>query len=337
MKYIDFKKFTDENGAMPIYLFEGEEAYFREKGEALLKARFLQEPTLDYISFDGASVKGDGFKSVVDAWNCFPFVSERRVVRLTEFYPTEKDFDFYLKSAFENPPKDGLLLIVNSAKPKAGCAALSKKSNVTYVDCGKSDEETIKKWIYLTCKREGVYADGVTCGKLAAYCTLDMARISKETEKLLCYCQAEQLDRITDELVDTLVYPDAEYKIYELSNAVARKNYAAFTTILKELLTKGFNEISLLSALSAYFKDLYEISLLRGSDRELAATLGIKEYAVKKKREQVQQFPKGALLKTYEGMYGAISGIKCGKMTPDSALKTATARLFFENSRKNTD
>ena len=43
MKYIEFKKYTDENGAQPIYLFEGEEVYFREKGEALLKSRYLQE------------------------------------------------------------------------------------------------------------------------------------------------------------------------------------------------------------------------------------------------------------------------------------------------------
>ena len=41
VKYVDFKKFTDENGAKPIYLFEGEEAYFREKGEVLLKSRFF--------------------------------------------------------------------------------------------------------------------------------------------------------------------------------------------------------------------------------------------------------------------------------------------------------
>ena len=25
MKYVDFKKFTDEHGALPVYLFEGEE------------------------------------------------------------------------------------------------------------------------------------------------------------------------------------------------------------------------------------------------------------------------------------------------------------------------
>ena len=177
---MDFRKFTDENGAQPIYLFEGEDAYFREKGGQLLKDRFVQETTLDFASFDG-NLKGDGIKNLVDAWNSFPFMSERRLVRVSEFYPTEKEYEQYLEELFQNPPKDSILLIVNAGKGKAGSAALAKKPNVTYVDCARADEETIKKWIYVTCKREGVFADGITCGKLASYCVFDMSRIAMET------------------------------------------------------------------------------------------------------------------------------------------------------------
>ncbi len=332
MKYVDFKKFTDENGAMPIYLFEGEEGYFRDKGEALLKARFLQEPTMDYVSFDGSALKGDKLKSVSDALNCFPFISERRVVRITEFYPSEKDWDFYLKDLFENPPKDGLLMIVNSAKPKTttGQAVLAKKPNVTYVDCSRSDEETIKKWIYLTCKKAGVYADGITCGKLASYCIFDMSRIAKETEKLLTYCEVKGENRLTDELVDMLVYPDSDYKIYELANAIARKNYSAFMKISKDLSTQGYNENALLSALVSYFKGLYETSLCQGSDKEVAAALGIKEYAARKNREQAAKFTKEKLFSLYETTYGALNGMRGGLLSPDGAMKTVTMKLFFE-------
>lgn len=331
MKYIDFRKYTDENGAQPIYLFEGEEVYFREKGEALLKSRYLQEATLDYASFDGGSLKGDKIKALVDAVNCFPFISEKRIVRVSEFYPTDKDFDFYLKDLFENPPMGSILLIVNGSKGKTGTAALAKKPNVTYVDCARSDEETIKKWIYATCKRAGVYADGVTCGKLASYCVYDMARVSQETEKLLGYCAATGAQRLTDELVDELVYPDAEYKIYELANALARKNYSTYMRVIKDLSTRGFNESALLSSLASYFKGLYETSLCKGSDQEVAAALGIKEYSARKNREQAAKFGKETLLELYNATYGAISAIKCGEITPASALKMVTAKLFFGN------
>ncbi len=331
MKYVEFKKFTDDNGALPIYLFEGEEVYFREKGEALLKTRFLQEPTLDYIAYDGGALKGEKMKTLIEAVNCFPFLSERRIVRVSEFYPTEKEYEQYLEELFKNPPRDSILLIVNAGKGKAGSAVLAKKPNVTYVDCTRADEETIKKWIYVTCKREGVYADGITCGKLASYCVLDMSRIAKETEKLLGYCKATEMERLTDETVDALVYPDSEYKIYELANALARKNYSEYMKIIADLSTRGFNETSLLSSLASYFRGLYEVSQCKGSDREIAAALGIKEYAAKKNREQAAKFTKEELLSLYNGVYGAISAIKCGELTPTSALKMVTARLFFDN------
>ena len=332
MKYVEFKKFTDENGARPIYLFEGEEVYFREKGEQILKKLYVQEPTLDYVSFDGGALKGEKLKALVDAVSSFPFISQKRLVRVTEFYPTEKDFENYLKPLFENPPTDSILLIVNGGKGKTGTAVWAKKPNVTYVDCSRSDEETIKKWIYVTCKRAGVYADGITCGKLASYCIMDMSRIAMETEKLLGYCAAMGKERLTDEIVDELVYPDSEYKIYELANALARKNYSEYMKIIKDLSTRGFNETSLLSSLASYFKGLYEVSLCKGSDRDVATALGIKEYAAKKNREQAAKFGKGELLALYSGVYQAISDIQCGVFTPSAAIKTVTAKLFF---RKN--
>ena len=330
MKYVDFKKFTDENGACPIYLFEGEEVYFRERGEALFKGRFLQEPTLDYSAFEGVSLKGDKMQALIDAVNTFPFVSERRVVKVTEFYPTEKEYESYLKGLFENPPASSILLILNSSKGKAGTASLAKKPNVTFVDCSRSDEETIKKWIYLTCKKAGVYADGITCGKLASYCVFDMSRIAMETEKLLGYCVSTGVERLTDEIVDALVYPDTEYKKYELSNALARKNYSAFMRILKDLLAHGYNETELLSTLASYFKSLYEVSISRGSDGEIATVLGLKEYAVKKNREQAAKFTKEELLEYYNAVFHAISTLKCGELTPAGALKFVTAKLFFK-------
>lgn len=332
MKYVDFRKFTDENGAQPVYLFEGIEGYFREKGEALLKERFLRESTLDYVSFDGATLKGDKLVALADAVNSFPFVSEKRIVKVTEFYPTEKDYETYLKGLFETPATHSILLIVNTGKGKTGSAVLAKKPNVTYVDCARADEETIKKWIYVTCKRKGVYADGITCGKLAAYCVFDMARIAKETEKLLAYCEEKNAQRLTDEIVDEVVYPDSEYKIYELANAISKKNYTQYMKILTELGGKGFDELSLLSSLVSNFRNLYEVSKARGSNAEIATTLSMTEYAVRKNREQAAKFPKGEILRLYEGIYGAISAVKCGNLTPDSALKWVTANLFFENS-----
>lgn len=332
MKYVEFRKFTDENGAMPVYLFEGEEAYFHEKGEAMLRSRFVAENTIDSASFDGATLKGEKIRELTDAASCFPFVSEKRFIKVTEFYPSEKDFEKYLKAFFENPPKDAIVFISNAGKGKAGTAALSKVKGVTLVDCGKSDEETIKKWIYLTAKKAGVYVDGVTSGLLAAYCALDMARVAKETEKLLFCCEAEGLTKITDEMIEIHVAPENEYKNYELTNAVSRKNYGEFVKIMQEFTAKSTDIMAVLAMLANHFKTLYELSVAKGSDKELALNLGLREYAVKKSREQAAKFSSGLLYRYYELLYTAVSGVKCGELTLNAALKKVTAEIFFENS-----
>ncbi len=329
MEYVDLKKFTDENGAQPIYLLEGEEVYFHVKGEEMLKTRFVQEPTLDYATFDGASLKGEQLKKLTDALNSFPFISQKRMVKVTEFYPTEKEYETYLQSSFTNANPDSILLIINSAKPKTGSVSLAKKPNVTYVDCGRAKDETICKWIYLTCKKAGVFIDGTSAERLRAYCVADMSRVAKETEKLLCYCEAKAISRLTDEIIDSLVYPDAEYKIYELTSALAKRNYNAFIKISQELLTKGFNEHAQISALVGYFKSVYECATIQGTEKDIATALGLKEFVVRKNREQAKAFGVKNVFHLYGLTYTAMSNIKCGKRTPQSAMQEVVAGLFF--------
>lgn len=330
MKYAELKKRLEEDGVKSVYLFEGEEGYFRAGGSEMICSRFTLDKTLDFASFDGSQLKGDKIKSLVSAVEAFPFLSEKRVVKVTEFYPTEKEYDAYLKGLMENPPSSSVLIIVNSTKGKKESAKLSEKPNVELVDCAKADEETIKKWITITAKRAGVYIDGVTSKTLANYCVLDMSRISKETEKLLTYCACKGLNRITDEMVDELVYPDAEYKIYELSGALSRKNYSAFMKISTELKSKGFDELALLSSLCYHFRDLYACAVTSGSDKEVAAALSLRDFAVKKNREHVRALGEEKALYYYGKLNELIGNIKSGLVTITSAWKNAVVELFFQ-------
>ena len=329
MKYVDFRKYTDENGAQPIYLFEGEELYFREKGEALLRSRFVQEPMLDFVAFDGSALKGEKLSALVSAVNSYPFISQKRFVKVTEFYPSEKDFKQYLQGFFDSPSPTAILFISNMNREKSGDWALAKQKNVTYVDCGKSDEETIKKWIYLTMKKSGVVADGMTCDLIAAYCNYDMSRISMETEKLLLCAESKGLTRMTDELVRENVHPETEYKVYELTNAIARGNYAEYIRILQDLTVKAADVIPTLSMIASYFKTLYEVRVMSGSSASIAAELSMKEFAVRKNKDQAAKFSAEALLGYYSSVYDAISAIKRGEVTPTAAVKAVTAKIFF--------
>ena len=325
MKFVLFKNSLKE-GAAPIYLFDGEEEYFKERGEEMLKERFLGEPSLNYSAFHGETLKGAALTSLVAAAQSFPFMSEKRIVRVTDFYPTEKEYETYLKGYFENPSADTILLIVNSSRPK-GKFDLKKMPNVTYVDCGKADEETVLRWIYTQFRRAGVRADTDCCERVMHYCLGDMSRIAGETEKLIAY--AGQGGAVSPEDVDAVVYKDAEYKTYEMTGAFGAGNYAKFLSVQRELMEKGADEGAVLNALCAYLRNLLEILLLKKSDAETARALGMNEYAVKMSRRQANAVGAARVRVCWEYVYAAISGVRSGELTAPAALLKVNAQLFY--------
>ena len=324
MKFTELKNDITA-GAKSIYLLEGDDAYFRMKGEEMLKNAFVQMPELNYTVLDGETLKGSALTSLTSALECFPFMAERRVVKVTELHPTESEYETYLKKTFENFPPYSVLIIVN-AEAKRG-VDLKRRQCVTYVDCNRSDEETVTKWIYLTFKRSGINAPVSLCTLIAQYCLCNMSRVALEVEKITDYKKGGELTR---EEVDELVFKEADYRLYEMTNAVARRDFGKFLTIQSDLCRKNGDETSLLSGLFSYFKNLHFILSSRLSDAELAKLLKMKEYGVKKSREQAYSVGEQKLENYLKCVYAALSEIKSGQLTPQSALQRVNNNIFFE-------
>lgn len=329
MKFTELKNSIAE-GAQSVYLFEGDDAYFRTKGEEAVKNAFLEMPELNYSAFDGEELKGAACNKLVAALKNYPFMAEKRVVKVSEFYPSESDFETYFKPLFEDFPPTAILIIVNSGAKKG--VDLKRRKIVAYVDCNKPEQETVTKWIYLTLRRAGIAASPSTCENIGLYCLCNMARVAVEVEKLIDYKGSGTL---TAEEADELVYKDAQYRLYELTNAVPRKDFTKFTEILNELLKKGSDEIYILNGLFNYFRNLHTILTSGGSDGELAAALKMKEYGVKKSREQAFSIGEEKLAFYVKYIYARISDIKSGVITPASALQNVQNAIFFGGISNN--
>ena len=117
MKYTQLKNDIAQ-GARSIYLLEGDDAYFRMKGEEMLKSAFVQMPELNFSPFDGDTLKGSALTSLISAIESFPFMSEKRVIKVTSLHPTESEYEKYLKKTFENFPPTTVLIIVNAEGKK---------------------------------------------------------------------------------------------------------------------------------------------------------------------------------------------------------------------------
>lgn len=326
MKFVLFKKSLEE-GVSPIYLFDGEEEYFKVRGEEMLKQKFLSEPSLNYTAFSGENLKGGDMTALVRAAESFPFMSEKRIVKAVDFYPTERDYETYLKTYFENPQESTILIIVNSRAPKGKIMDLKKVKTVTHIDCAKAEDDTVIRWIFTQFKKDGIEADSECCERIARYCLSDMSRVAGETKKLKAY--AQQGGKITSQVIDDIVYRDTDYKMYELTGAIARKNYSVYSSVLNELLSKGVDEMNILNGICTYFRTLFEIVAIGRSDTDIARLLGQKEFYVKKQRQQAQLFTKQRIKSCYLKVFAAINDVKNGKISQSGALVTVNADIFF--------
>ena len=325
MKYTELKNFLADGGS-GIFLLAGDDAYFLDNAEKMIKGAYLQLPELNFASFDGDQLKGQTIKRLTDALAAFPFMAEKRVVRVNEFYPSEADYDRYLKPFFADFPDTAILIIVNT-QTKKGVADLKRKQCINYVDCGRADEEVVTRWIYLTLKRAGIAAEAEACINIARYCLCNMSRVSIETQKIIIYKGGA--GTLTAKEADELVYKDADYRVYEMTGAVAAKNYSRFYEIADELTLKGMDSMAVMNSLLSYLTSLVTISSSDKSDGELAKSLGMKEYGVKRSREQARRLGTARAKELCAVIYGAISGVKCGTLTQDSAYRLVCSQIFF--------
>ncbi len=303
MKFADFKREIENNECFPIYLFEGEESFFSNRGLTLLKDKYLSEPSLNLATFDGTNFDLNEFISSI---NAYPFLSPKRITCITEFYPKIDLVRTKLNECFENPLPEGLLIIVNKQK----CEALSKIESVRVVECVKSDAMTIARWVKAECIKRKVSIDLETAKNLADYCLCDMVRIENETHKLCDYVGDEGSIDVDD--LEQMVSRDNEHKIYHMTEHIAKKQFNLAFMIIKDMLEKGSSPQMISTSIYNYFRKLLHVAISDKSTAELGKILGAQEFAVRKMKEQSLKFNKRSLKACVDYLIDADLAIKSG-------------------------
>lgn len=324
MKFTELAKNVKEK-LDAVYLIEGDDAYFRDGAVAAVKgACNIAQPLLNESAYDGETLKGDALSAFVGNLYTAPMFDDRRFVRVNGFYLAERDWERF-KPYCEKPCPSTVLVLVNPLKKQG--VDLKRKSGVTYVDCSRETEETLSRWLFSLMRREGLSPDADAVSLMVRYCTQDAARMKSETQKLKCILG--EGGKVTRDTVEEYVPKDAEYKIYELTQAASRGNYDAFTSILNDLTIKGFDEIAVVSSLCSHYRTLAEISSSDLSDRELSEVLGIKPYALAKNREAASRLGARRVRELYRKLYELSCGSKSGIYNKSGALGAAIANIFF--------
>ena len=311
MKYTEFKNSIMSGDVHSIYLFEGEDAFFKKKGVVLLKSKFVTEPTLNYQRFEGGEFT---ISELVASLSAYPFMSEKRITLVDEHNFTKEELKGELKSFLDAPPTDSILIVTTTKSQEA----LKKFSSVITVDCSKADASTITLWIKAECTKNNVVIDMQTARMLSEFCLCDMTRIETETLKLISY--AGEGGSITIQDVEDMVTQDTEYKIYEMTDFIGRKQFDKALQVVNEMLSKGETPQRLIISVYNYFRRLLHVAISDKDPAQLAVLIGVKEFAIKKTKEQTKMFKVRALKKTVDSLSDTDYMIKIGSLEQNEAL-----------------
>lgn len=323
MKFSELKK-SLTNGAMPIYLIEGEDAFLRNKALELIKNAFLTFPEFNYEVFDAETVEAepDSFFATVSS---YPFMAEKRIVVLNSFYPTANELKSKMYKRVFNEDFDTTILIIVNEKTNAN---LKKLEKVTLVDCSKLDDATANRWIKQECINAGVVIGNDASNLIIEYCRGDMTRISAETNKLISF--AGKGNEITVDSVNALTHKDTEYQVYELTEKIARGKNDDAMAILTDMLNKNTDKQRIFSAIYFHFRRLFYSAISACDVRELAVSLGAEEWQIKKSKEQAKNFSPKRLKQINDKLCSLDGAFKSGEVTLDDALFNSIFNVMIE-------
>ena len=314
MKFVELKK-SFASGIKPIYLVCGDDAFLVARATRLIVDACNIDEGLNLSNFEGADVKGNT-ENLIAALTSYPFLGDKRVVLLKEFYPLVADVKS-LKSYFENPCETTVFIIANLSKSDN----ILKLPNVTEVDCFKGDESVATMWIKSQATKGGVRISQGAIDKIIDYCYGDMTKINGEIEKLVAYALTS--GEITEKDVETLCVKELDYQTYEVVEFIASKKYEKAYTCLTEIMSSSSDGQKLFVSLYYHYRRMLFSALSPLSDGEVAKHLKIKEFAVKMARRQAKSYPVKRLKQIVDSLSFYDEKFKQGLVEQSSAVWNA--------------
>lgn len=312
MLFKDFKKSLSQNILNNYFLSCGtdkEDIYL--KSSCLNNLKNVVVPNLSDFNFQVflAEDLNDGvLKKSVET---LPLLSNKKLILIKETEPFKgKDVINFLKKYLSSPVLSTVLVIDECEN--SGFKDLEKIENVCVVDCGRVETNILQNFVLRTCKNNNFEIESGAIEKLIDFCDGYMSKIDIELEKLISFKFNEKI--ITCEDVSENVSKSDEYQIFALTNSLFAKDSEKALFIVDDIIKNKKNVSSILGLIYNHIRRSFYSKISKDSSQEVANMLGIKEFAVKKLKQQTQNVPAKSLKQMLTLCYDIDYKIKSGNL-----------------------
>ena len=265
----ELKQAIKEGAPKRLYVFHGEEAFLRDDCLARLKGAILP-PGLEEFNLHAAQGKDCSVDWIEQAVDCLPMMSGRTLIlaadfdlfglgdkakeRLAEILSALPDYCclvfVYDLLAYKPPARDKLAALLKKEGaaenfqrrgPKTLAGGVCRQVGEAGEELGSADAEYL---IFLV-------------GDL-------MHDLSAEIGKIAAYARGQ---RVTRGDMDAVAVPKVEAVVYQMTDAMARKDFDKAASVLADLLHSREAPVMILSVMGKYFRQLYTARLFLSAGR----------------------------------------------------------------------
>ncbi|MBA3237514.1 MAG: DNA polymerase III subunit delta [Parachlamydiaceae bacterium] len=315
MKLTSLRAFEKHlEGAAPnhfslLYIIFGKEAFPRkeaiDKLLLALKGKVAYEEPLLQV-FDGDRLSGKEFMQELNAFGLF---SKRRTLLIENADKLDKESMASLESYFAAPNKS-IFLILSATTFHRGTNFYKKCEKIGIVlefaeEKPWEKERSIQEWISTVVKAEGKNIDSQCCQHLVKLLGTQQELLSSELQKLICYVGNRTSIVLQD--ISAVIAPVAVETIWQLGEAVFRRDGASALAICKRLLLDDLSFFAMLRQLRTQFQTEFQVCTIMAHGGDTS--------------EVTRQFPhmKGGILERHVAMAQGYSmeGFKAGLLLID--------------------
>lgn len=294
-----------------VFVFYGEEKHLSRKGLMAVVENYRKDAgDLNLTVIDG-TVSDVG--EIISQAKALPFLAPKRFILLENFFGRQKEAEQKrLLEFLEALPESTLLAVWEEGKLRSKSfsklLSLERSQAKEYL---KLDSPGLTKWVQEEALLFGGKISPRVAGLLIGEVGENLAQLENELQKLTSYDP-----EISAENVAKLVVGNRFANVFEMVDAFGARNPHKAMLEIQRLVENGESEMYILSMIVRQFRNIAMVkdSKSKGqSEKEIAETLGLHPFVVKKTLSQASAFSISDIRKAYASCVNAEYKIKTGE------------------------
>lgn len=284
MKEIDLRSLQqklDKKGAGSLYLIYGEELFLVDEALKALKAAVLTIGASDF-NYDSFYAPETNPAQVRDAVEMLPVMTEKRLVIYKNVDGLKEEAWQRLLPVIEEPVDSCCLVLVATKIDKRKKAIKALQETGVLVELKKPFENQIPSWIEYIASMNGVEFSGDAIGVLQQLVGTNLSEIQNEIQKIRSSSNSKKQFGVEDVL--SVVSKSRIESVFNLTDAISRRDRAQALLCLANLLENGQNESGIVSLILRQMRILSQVrtGMKDGlSGIRLSQKIGVPEFFMK--------------------------------------------------------